>query len=178
MFSAMIDWLPIICFFIAFKIKGIYFATTVIMISSIAQLIAIKYLLKKKIEVTNYAILALVLITGGLTLVFHNESFIKWKPTILYSAFAIAFLITPLIKKVGLAEIMLANKIKLEKKAWKIVNHIFITFFLIMGLLNTYVIMNFSTATWVNYKLFGTLILTLMFVLILSLYLIKNKVED
>lgn len=175
MLAVILDWVPLICFFIAFKIHGIYFATKVLIVASLCQLAINKFLLNKNIEPINWAIFALILVTGGLTLFFHNESFIKWKPTILYIAFAIAFLATPSIKKAGLAEIMLASKIELPPIAWKKLNHGFILFFVFMAALNTYVFMQFSTETWVNYKLFGTLAMTTLFMLAVSYYIIKNK---
>lgn len=178
MLNAILDWVPLICFFVAFKMQGIYFATKVIIIASFMQLLISKFILKNKIELMNWAIFALVIIMGGLTLFFHNEAFIKWKPTILYIAFAIAFIVTPILKNKGLAELMLASKIQLPKAAWRNLNLCFIAFFMIMALLNTYVFMMYSTATWVNYKLFGTLIITIAFLIIVSYFIAKNKVSN
>lgn len=178
MLATILDWIPLISFFIAFKVSGIYFATKVIITASTAQILINKFILKNKIEPINWAIFALVVVMGGLTLFFHNEAFIKWKPTILYIAFAIAFLITPMIKKAGLVEMMLASKIQLPSNAWQTLNKIFVVFFIIMAALNTYVFMQYSTEIWVNYKLFGTLAMTLLFMLCISLYITKHKSLD
>ena len=178
MLSILLDWFPLVSFFIAFKLNGIYFATKVIIIASICQILISKFILKNKIEPVNWAIFGLVVAMGSLTLFFHNEAYIKWKPTILYIAFALAFIITPMIKNNNLVELMLTSKVKLEANSWRTLNHYFIIFFLIMAALNTYVFMHYSTATWVNYKLFGTFLMTLIFMLGISYFIIKNKTNE
>lgn len=178
MIAAILDWIPVISFFVSYKISGIYFATKVLMVASSIQILAIKYVLKNKVTPTSWAILALVLVMGSLTLFFHNDAFIKWKPTVLYLAFAMAFFFAPIIKRESLAELMLASKIKLPTKSWQTLNNIFVIFFIIMSALNTFIFLNFSTATWVNYKLFGTLAITIIFMSGVSYYLMKNKLVD
>lgn len=175
MLALIMDWLPILGFFVTYKIAGIYYATAVLMFATATQILILKYYLNRKIEILNWGILVLVFTMGSLTLFFHNDNFIKWKPTILYLIFSAAFLITPIIKQNSLIEMMLASKIKLQKKAWKKINNFFVGFFLIMSILNTYVLINYSTEAWVNFKMFGTPLITILFILGISLYLTKEK---
>lgn len=175
MLAMIMDWLPILGFFVTYKIAGIYYATGAIMIATAMQVMTIKFILNKKVELINWGVLALVMLMGSLTLLFHNDNFIKWKPTVLYIAFAAAFFITPIVKQSSLVEIMLASKVTLAKKAWQLINNCFIVFFLLMSILNTYVFLNYSTETWVNFKLFGTLAITLVFMLTISLLIMRNK---
>lgn len=171
------DWLPILVFFVSYKFAGIYYATGALMLATSLQILAIKFLLRKKVETIHWATLLLVISMGGLTLFFHNENFIKWKPTILYLAFAAAFFVTPFIKQTSLIEIMLASKVRVQKNAWKVINNCFVIFFLLMSVLNTYVFLKYSTETWVNFKMFGTLGITIAFMSGISYYMVKKRIS-
>ena len=171
------DWLPILVFFVSYKFAGIYYATGALMLATSLQILAIKFLLRKKVETIHWATLLLVISMGGLTLFFHNENFIKWKPTILYLAFAAAFFVTPFIKQTSLIEIMLASKVRVQKNAWKVINNCFVIFFLLMSVLNTYVFLKYSTETWVNFKMFGTLGITIAFMSGISYYMAKKRIS-
>jgi len=184
------DFLPIALFFIAYKfgggtyhwdgqeydIKGIYVATAVMIIASILQ-VSITWLLTRKVEKSHLITLVLVVILGGATLYLQNPDFIKWKPTAVNWLFATAFILAPLLTKKSLLERMMSEHIQLSALVWFKLNIAWILFFIGSGLANLYVAFNFSEATWVNFKLFGLLGLTIVFIIGQSLYLAKYAIE-
>lgn len=184
------DFLPIALFFIAYKfgggiyhwdgqeydIKGIYVATAVMIIASILQ-VTITWLLTKKVEKSHLITLVLVVILGGATLYLQNPNFIKWKPTAVNWLFATAFILAPLLTKKSLLERMMAEHIQLPAKIWFNLNIAWILFFIGSGLANLYVAFNFPEETWVNFKLFGLLGITIVFIIGQSIYLSKYATE-
>lgn len=161
---------PIILFFAAFKVKGIFFATGVAIAASIVQ-IGYAYFKNKKVEPQMLISLAVILVFGSATLIVHNEIFIKWKPTILYWIFAMVLLSARVIWKKNLIRAMLGDKIAVPEEVWERLNYSWAIFFALMGGLNLYVAYNFSTNIWVNFKLFGTLGLMILFVIIQGIIL-------
>ncbi|MPN53536.1 putative intracellular septation protein A [bioreactor metagenome] len=109
--------------------------------------------------------LGLVVVFGGLTLVFQNEAFIKWKPTILYWVFAVSMAFSALVLRKNPMKAMLGEQLNLPDAVWNKVNLSWIAFFAVMGVLNLVIAFNFPTDTWVNFKLFGGMGLMLVFVL-------------
>ena len=109
--------------------------------------------------------LGLVVVFGGLTLAFQNESFIKWKPTILYWVFAGSMAFSALLLKKNPIKAMLGEQLTLPEPVWGKLNLAWIAFFAVMGVLNLVIAFNFPTDTWVNFKLFGGMGLMLVFVL-------------
>ncbi|PCJ32756.1 MAG: septation protein A [Gammaproteobacteria bacterium] len=184
------DFLPIALFFIAYKfggglynwngqeydVKGIYVATAVMIVASLLQVI-ITYILSKKVEKSQLITLVLVLVLGGATLWLQNPDFIKWKPTVVNWLFAVAFIATPLFSDKSLLERMMAEHIALPKSIWFKLNIAWIVFFIGSGLANLYVAFNFPEETWVNFKLFGLLGLTIVFIIGQSIYLSKHATE-
>lgn len=156
------DLLPIILFFLAYKFYGIYIATAVAIIAVFAQ-VAATFIRGKKPEIMQIITLGMVLILGSATLFFHNELFIKWKPTAVYWVLGTVFLMTTFISKKNLVQKMLEKNLTLPDKAWSTLNTTWYCFFFLMGFINLFVVYQFDTDTWVNFKLFGTLILTLLF---------------
>ena len=154
----LFDLLPVILFFVAFKMADIYVATAVAIASTIAQIIyvAIKY---KKVEAIQWASLGLIVVFGGLTIGLQDKTFIQWKPTILYWLFAVGLLASALIGKKNLLQTAMGKQIKLKpgigNKLWTKLNFAWVIFFISMGFLNLYVAYKFDEATWVNFKLFG-----------------------
>jgi intracellular septation protein len=166
------DFLPIILFFIAYKWFGIYVATAVLMLATTVH-VGVLWALKNKVEKMHLITLACVLIFGSATLIAHDPVFIKWKPTIIYWLLGIAFLFSALCGKRTLTEKLIDSKIQLPQKNWQTINHFFSGFFIIMGALNLFVAYEYTTAVWVQYKLFGTLALTLCFMLMISGLMLK-----
>jgi len=174
----LFDLFPVILFFIAYKFAGIYAATGVAMAATFAQ-IGWLWFRGRKIDTMLWVSLVIITVFGGMTLALHDETFIKWKPTVLYWAFAAVLLGGTLFFKRNLMRTLLAEQMELPEAAWKTVNWSWIGFFLFMGVANLVVAFNFSTDDWVNFKLFGGMGLMLVFVLgqglVLSKYLEENK---
>ncbi|WP_442782584.1 septation protein A [Collimonas fungivorans] len=147
-------------------------ATAVAIVATVVQ---VGYLLarRKKVDAMLWASLLIISVFGGLTIYFHNDSFIKWKPTILYWVFAGAILISQLLLKKNLIRTMMEKQIALPDPIWLRVNFAWIVFFILMGCVNLYVAFNFPTATWVKFKLFGFTGLMFAFVIGQSILLSK-----
>lgn len=167
------DYFPIICFFIAYKFFGIFAATAVTMGACILQNI-IYWLMHKRFEKLHLITLVSVLILGGFTLFFHNIIFIQWKPTIIYWIFACVLLFGHFFSHKNLLIRMLGDKILLPPKIWNNLNMAWSLFFIFLGFLNIYVIYHYSTNAWVNFKLFGTLGLTLAFTIVQAIYMSRH----
>ena len=174
----LIDFFPIILFFVAFKAWGIYVATGVAIVATFAQ---IGWLLarKRKIDKMLWISLAIIVVTGGRTLIFHDETFITWKPTVLYWAFAAGLTVSTLAFGKNLIRSLLGEQVSLPEPAWKMLNWSWVVFFLVMGVINLLVAfaLGLSTDAWVNFKMFGGIGLTLAFALGQGVYLTKHMQE-
>jgi len=120
----------------------------------------------------------IILVFGGATLLLHDETFIKWKPTILYWVFATALLGSNLLFKKNLMRTLMHEKLTLPVKVWDRVNLSWGLFFAVLGVVNLYVAFNYSTDTLVNFKLFGTTGLMMVFVILQAMMLAKYMDED
>ncbi len=168
----LFDFFPIALFFIAYKMGDIYLATITAIVASIVQVFWSRYK-TGRFEKLPVITLGMIVVMGGATLVFKNELFIKWKPTVLYWALAAALLISQLMGKKPLMQRLLEQNITLPLKIWHQLNLSWALFFLLMGIVNLYVLYHFDTDTWVNFKLFGTLGLTLIFIVLQGFYMAK-----
>ena len=158
----LIDLFPVILFFAAFKIKGIFVATVVAMAASVVQ-IGWMLFKHKKVDPLMWLSLAIITIFGGATLILHDEMFIKWKPTVLYWLFGLALMVSQLFFGKNAIKGIMGKQITLSDVLWKKLNLSWGLFFLVLGSVNLYVGYNFSTNTWVNFKLFGIFGLILLF---------------
>jgi intracellular septation protein len=197
----LFDLFPVILFFVTFKYYGsnpegaadllgsllgsavldvkqapILLATVVVIVATMAQ-IAWVHFRHGKVDKMLWISLVLVTVFGGMTLIFQDETFIKWKPTILYWVFAGTMAFSALVLKKNPIKAMLGEQMTLPEPVWDKVNLSWIAFFLFMGGLNLIVAFNFSTDIWVDFKLFGGMGLLLLFVLGQGLMLSKY-VED
>jgi intracellular septation protein len=176
MLKFLTEFGPLIAFFIGYKNGGILEATLYMLVASVVGLI-ITYVKEKKVNTINLISSGLLLVSASLTLFSGNSIFIKMKPTILYVVFALIFLVTnykwqPAIKFV------LGKAITLkEDEKWKELNIRFMVFFLLMAIINETVWRNFPEETWVNFKVFGAMPLTLIFMTIQMPFLMRNKAE-
>ena len=171
----LFDFLPVILFFVAFKLAGIYAATGVAIAATFAQVAWLK-IRKKKIEPMVWASLAIIAVFGGATLLLQDETFIKWKPTVLYWLFGAALAGGAALGR-NLIRVVLSEQVQLPEPVWARLNWSWIGFFLFMGALNLYVAYNYSTDNWVNFKLFGGMGLMLLFVVAQALVLARF-IED
>jgi len=172
------DFFPILLFFIAYKTYGIFVATAVAIVASVIQ-VGIFWLQHRRVDNMQLVTLGLIVVLGGATLLFQDELFIKWKPTVVEWAFALAFLGSHFIGQKTLVQRMLDAHVTLTDNAvWAKLNMGWIAFFVAMGFLNLYVAFSFDTDTWVNFKLFGMMGLTFIFVLAQGFYLAKYIAEE
>jgi len=170
----LIDFLPVVLFFIAYKLAGIYVATGVLIVGVLAQT-AISWFRHKKVSPMLLTSAILVLVFGGLTLLVHDAAFIKWKPTIVNWLFAAAFLASQFIKGPTLVQRLMGEQVQLEPASlWTKLNLMWVVFFIVCGALNLYVAFTFSESTWVNFKLFGLFGLTLVFALAQGVWLARK----
>ncbi len=152
-------------------------ATLVVMVATLAQIL---FLLArgKKIDMMLWISLALVVVLGGATVWFHSETFIKWKPSVLYWAMGLSFWISQTFFRKNLLQAMMGAQLELPSGVWQRLNFAWIAFFALMGLLNLYVAYSYDTATWVNFKLFGGMGLMLVFTLAQGVYLTRHIKPD
>lgn len=172
----LFDLFPVILFFVVFKILGIYAATATAIIATLLQIAWVKYR-HGKVDGMLIASGVIIVVFGGATLLLHNELFIKWKPTVLYWLFAIVLFASEMFWNKNLIRAVMDKQLALPDPVWRKLNHAWAGFFAVLGLLNLYVAFNFATETWVNFKLFGTMGLMLVFVVLQSLFLGKYMKE-
>ncbi len=198
----LLDFLPILLFFGTFKfaerdaqgaadfatqhfgflvsggvvgpVEGPVLLATLVVIA--ATMVQIAYLMARgrKIDLMLWISLGLVTVLGGATVWFHNETFIKWKPSVLYWAMAMSFWVSQFVFRKNLLQTLIGEQLELPAAIWQRLNWAWIAFFGVMGLLNLAVAYSLSTAAWVNFKLFGGLGLMLLFTLAQGLYLSRH----
>ena len=169
----LFDLLPVILFFAAFKFFGIYIATGVAIAATFLQ-IGWLLLRKRKIDNMLWVSLGVITVFGGATLLLHDETFIKWKPTVLYWLFGATLLIAEFAFRKNLIKAMMEKQMTLPAAVWRKLLFSWTGFFAVMGVLNPYVAFNYPTDTWVNFKLFGGMGLMLVFVLLQGVMLAKH----
>jgi intracellular septation protein len=150
----LIDFFPILLFFGAYKVYDIYFATGVLMAATVLQT-AIIYAIDRRLQAMQKITLALILIFGTLTLILHDDRFIKWKPTVLYAAMAIGLAVALWGLKKNFLKLLLGSQLELPERIWAHLNVAWIVYCAFMAALNGYVAAFYSTETWVNFKLWG-----------------------
>jgi intracellular septation protein len=173
----LFDIFPVILFFVVFKLFGVYPATATAIIATFAQVGWVKWR-HGKVDTTLWVSLGIIVVFGGATLLTHNDNFIKWKPTVLYWFFAGAILFSRAFLDKNLMRMLLHEKIELPDPVWLKLNYAWSIFFAVLGCLNLYVAFNYSTDTWVDFKLFGTTGMMLVFILLQAAFLSKHIKED
>ncbi|MEO8280453.1 MAG: septation protein A [Ideonella sp.] len=202
----LFDFLPILLFFITFKyaeghaewaadfatrhfgfaVSGgvvgaaeapVLLATLVVIVATLVQILWL-VLRGKKVDTMLWVSLALVVVLGGATVWFHSETFIKWKPSVLYWVMGSSFWISQTFFGKNLLQALMGQQVELPASAWQRLNFAWIAFFGLMGVLNLYVAYNYSTGTWVNFKLFGGIGLMLLFTLAQGLYISRHMKPD
>lgn len=175
----LFDLFPVILFFVTYKVYGIYNATAVAIIATFVQ-IGWVWLRHRKVDNMLWVSLAIIVVFGGATLIFQDETFIKWKPTVLYWLFAAVLFLANQIFGKNLIRVMMKEQIRLPEPIWLRLNATWAVFFSVMGVINLYVAYNYSTDTWVNFKLFGFMGLMFAFVILQAILLGKyvEKSDD
>ena len=198
----LLDFLPILLFFATFKfaegrsewaaqfatehfgslVSGgvvgpaeapVLLATVVVILGTLAQVAYLKAR-GQKVDMMLWVSLGLVTALGGATIWFHSETFIKWKPSVLYWVMGLAFWISQVFFRRNLLQLLMGNQLQLPAAVWRRLSVAWFAFFALMGVLNLYVAYSFSTSTWVNFKLFGGIGLMLAFTLAQGIYLSRH----
>ncbi len=166
----LVDFFPIVLFFAAFKVWDIYVATGVAIAATIAQIAWLRWS-NGKVEPMQWLSLGIIVVFGGATILAHDETFIKWKPTVLYWLMGGALAVGMLFFRKNLLKSLMGAQLELPEVAWRAMNWSWIAFFALMGVLNLWVAYRFDTDTWVSFKLFGGLGLMALFVIGQAFYL-------
>jgi intracellular septation protein len=173
--STATDWLG---FMVSGGVVGpaeapVLLATVVVIVATLAQIVWLKAR-RQKVDTMLWVSLGLVTVLGSATIYFHSESFIKWKPTVLYWVMGGALLVGQLFFKKNGIQSLMGKQMTLPDPVWRKLNYSWVAFFAVMGVINLWVAFNFSTDAWVNFKLFGGMGLMLAFVLAQAVFLNKH----
>jgi len=168
----LLDFLPIAVFFAAFKLFDIWVATGVAIAATVAQIAWLRWS-TGKVEPMQWLSLAVIVLFGGATLLAHNDTFIKWKPTVLYWLMGGALAIGQLVFRRNLLKSLMGAQMQLPESAWRALSWSWTGFFAVMGVVNLWVAFHYDTDTWVNFKLFGGMGLMVLFIVGQAVYLSK-----
>lgn len=198
----LLDFLPIVLFFLTFnqaekrpdeaaalatdwfgfmvsggavgaKEAPVLLATVVVILATVLQVLYLK-LRGQKIDTMLWVSLGLVTVMGGATIYFHSETFIKWKPSVLYWVMAAAFWLSPILSGRNLLKMMMGEQVELPGFVWRNLNLAWIGFFSLMGVLNLWIAYNYDTSTWVTFKSFGGMGLMLVFMVAQGIYMSRH----
>lgn len=170
----LLDFLPVIIFFIVYKsTDDIILATAILIPATLLQMLY-TWIKTHKVEMIQLVTLGLVVVLGGATILFQDKTFIQWKPTVVTWLFAAAFLGSQFIGEKTIIQRLMGGTIEMPAPAWKQLNYAWVVFYVILGAVNLFVAYTMSEETWVNFKLFGMLGLTLIFILLQGFYISKH----
>ncbi len=150
----LIDFFPILLFFGAYKVYDIYVGTAVLMGATVLQM-ALIYGIDRKLQTMHKITLVLILLFGTLTLVLQDDRFIKWKPTVLYTAMSIGLAVAVWVFRKNFLKMLLGSQLELPDSVWHRLNVAWVVYTAFMAAINSYVVLNFSTEVWVTFKLWG-----------------------
>lgn len=170
----LFDFLPIAIFFVVYHLTNNIITATVVLIPATILQLGYVWWRERKIEKMLLITSIIVIVSATATIAFHNPAFIQWKPSVINALFGFAFLLSPLFGGITLTQRMMGQAVTLPKRTWIRLNLAWVVFFFAMAIVNVIVFTNFSEATWVDFKLFGMLGLTLIFVLGQALFLAKH----
>ncbi|MFZ9179318.1 MAG: septation protein A [Limnohabitans sp.] len=173
----LVDFFPILLFFLVFKTLGIYAATAVAIVATVAQIAWLRWR-NGRVEAMQWLSLGVIVVFGGATLVAQDDTFIKWKPTVLYWLMGGGLLVAEYVFKRNGIRALMGSQLDLTDNVWRHLLHAWAGFFSVMGVINLWVAYHFDTDTWVNFKLFGGLGLMVLFVLGQAVYLSKHMKQD
>jgi intracellular septation protein len=173
----LFDLFPVILFFASFKLFGIYVATAAAIAATVVQIAWVKFR-HGKVDAMLWVSFVIISVFGGATLLLHDETFIKFKPSILYWVFAVTLLVSNLFFKKNLMRSLLQEKLSLPTRVWNRLNLSWSLFFTVLGVVNLYIAFNYPTDTWVNFKLFGATGMMMVFVLLQAVVLSKYVDEE
>ncbi len=172
----LLEFGPVLAFFVVYKLSGLMEATAVLIIATLLAA-AITYIKDKRVPGMMLFTAAIVGIFGGLTLWLNDETFIKLKPTIINTLFALILLGGVAMKK-GLIGFVLGEVMPLTDKGWIVLSRNYGIFFLCLAVLNEYVWRNYSTDAWVGFKVWGMLSITMIFTVSQMMWIQRYAVEE
>ena len=172
----LIDFFPILLFFGAYKLHGIYVGTAVLMAATVVQM-GLIYAIDRRLQTMHKVTLALILLFGTLTLVLQDDRFIKWKPTVLYGAMSIALAVALWAMKKNFLKMLLGSQLELPDAVWMRLNVAWIVYCAFMSAINAYVVLQFSTEAWVDFKLWGY-VFPLVFLVCQGIYIAPHLKSD
>ena len=175
--SSLLELLLLAAFFITFKWQGIYAATAVLMAGSVLVL-AVSWWRTRKLEPLPLMVTVLALVLGSVTLLLHDPVFIKWKFSIIEWLLGLVLLGSQYVGAKPFVRRALESQFQLPDGVWRRLNFMWAAFFLFLGTLNVFVIYNFSTAAWVDFKFYGVTGLLLLFALAQALYLSRHLPQE
>jgi len=180
----LVDFLPIIVFFAVYQIYGAVvstddamFAATIAIMVVMSIQITVQWYRTRTVNRIMLVSGVLVLIFGGITLALRDARFLQWKVTVLNWLLAIGFLASHFFGKKTLVEKFLGEAVALPQAIWRRLNILWVANFALIGAINLYVAYNFSEATWVSFKLYGLLGLTLLMAVIQGIYISRHVIE-
>jgi intracellular septation protein len=174
----LVEFLPLILFFVAFKWQGIYVATGVAIAAAVLQFAWFK-LRGKTISTMQWLSLAVIVVFGGATLLLQDDRFIRWKPTVLYWACGLALLVGRVFFDTNwLRKVMPTDELVLPDAVWTKLTWAWIGFFAVMGCLNLYVAFNYSLDTWANFKVWWSMGIILAWSLAQGAYMARHMPAD
>jgi intracellular septation protein len=166
--NQLLEWLPLIVFFVGFKLLGIYWATAALMIACVLQLTVHRFR-NGTFKTMHIITVAVVLVLGSATLLLHDRRFIQWKPTVLLALAAAAFLGSMFIGKQPLArrllEAVFNEPLPVLPRTWLFINSLWVGWLALLAAANIYVARNFDESIWVNFKVFGITVAMLIFMM-------------
>ena len=172
----LFDFFPIIAFYVAYKLGGIFVATAVLIAAVIVQT-AVQWLRHRKVSKMALISAVLVMVFGGLTLWIHDEMFIKWKVTVVSGLFALAFLASHYVGEQPLVQRMMSG-IELPRSQWLTLSWMWIGYFALMAAVNLYIAYHFDTDVWAAFKLYGTLGMSVALVIFQAYWLSSRLPPD
>jgi len=172
----LFDLFPVILFFVAYKLAGLYTATAVAIAATFVQIGWLR-LRGRTVEPALWLSLGVIVVFGGATLLLDDEMFIKWKPTVLYLLFTVGLVVAQAVFGRNPMRVVMGRQITLPDPIWKWLNYAWAAFFALLAGLNIFVAQTFSTDAWVNFKLFGVTALMLVFVFAQALVLSRHAEE-
>lgn len=172
----LFDFFPIALFFAAYKYYDLYVATAVVIVATFFQ-VAYNWFKHRKVETMQWVTLGLMVVMGGATLYLQDEQFIKWKLTIIEWLFGAVLLGSHFIGKKTIIEKLMGANLELPNKIWSVLNFVWALFFISVGAINIYVMFNYDTDTWVDFKTFGVPALMAVFILIQVIFMYRYMPE-
>lgn len=179
--QSFLEFLPLVVFYVVWKFSDIYWATgSLILMSALHVLFFIVQ--RKPVPTKAWIFFGLIAVFGGLTIYLQDDTFLKWKVTIINGVFALALVISQYVFKQNIIKKFLGESLSLPEKVWTNLNLSWAAFFAFCAILNLYVAFNFEQETWINFKVFGLTGLMIIFsissIFALYKYLPKEESND